>query len=344
MIKFCFFIICLLGIFLPKSQQNRNIYIIISSLILIFTIGLRHYTCFIDTPRYVARFSTLINLSYTQVSNEISKDVSFWYVSKVISDLFDNNYTAWLLILAIIYVIPLSILIKRYSNIPYISYLAFFSLGFFSFSMTGLRQTLALSLIIFSFTFLINRKLIPFVIIVIIGSLFHKTALIFLLAYPITNFPLTKKVLFGYALALGFMQLFGTIFLGKIVSLGIDERFENYYDNLEGLSYSGLIQQLMIFFFSFYFLRDKKDSSLYRSLFHLAILGIIFQSLSGFIAEMFRISMYFSIFNIILFANAISFINKKGPFAIAKPLVVLSLFIYFILSKNAGFDWDYYFY
>jgi len=344
MIPLCFFSILLLGIFLPKTKKWRSIYVFISACLLVLTMGFRHYTCFIDTVGYVQRYWSLSGMSFIDITYNIPKDVSFWYLSKIINGVSGGNYTIWLLILALSYVIPVSLLLKKYSNDLLYSYIIFFSLGFFAFSMTGLRQTLALSIIVISFIFLINGKLFSFVLLVILASLFHKTALIFLLAYPTTMVRFDKKIFYCYIIALFVLYGLGKVFLGYIVSLNIDDRFANYYDNLSGLNMSGLIQQIMIALFSMYFLRKKLEIPFYSILMHLTMIGILFQSLSFYIAEMFRISMYFSIFTIILFANAIKSIPHRGIKVFIPYSTLLVLVLYFVLTDNNCFYWVYNFY
>ena len=67
-----------------------------------------------------------------------------------------------------------------------------------------------------------------------------------------------------------------------------------------------LIQQIVIFLVSYAFL--KKNDLLYhnRVFLWMSVTGIFFQSMTSILPEMFRVSMYFSIANIILLSNALS--------------------------------------
>ena len=58
-----------------------------------------------------------------------------------------------------------------------------------------LRQAIALSISLLAFNFLDKRKPIKFILLVLFASLFHKTAAIFLLAYPFLFIKVNKKVI-----------------------------------------------------------------------------------------------------------------------------------------------------
>lgn len=332
-----FALIMVVGLAMPRFQNYKEkYYIIFTSAFLILLMGLRHRTCYIDTVRYVGGFRRIENMSFMQVYESMDKDVGFWLFSKIIGDVSGFNYTVWLFVLAILYIIPIAVLIKKYSLSPLFSFLVFWALGFFFFAMTGLRQTLAFSFILISFLFLHNRNLKSFVLTIIVAALFHKTALIFLIAYPLTALPLNRITLVGYAGLAVFVNVFGRTLLS--IFMIADERFAGYA-GFHGANTSGLVIQLLILLFSLYFLQDEKDSEQNRMLFHLCLLGCIFQSVAIHVAEMFRISMYFSIFNIILFANAIYSTYKDSTLAIAKPATLIALCFYTIMAPSTNTEY-----
>lgn len=61
-----------------------------------------------------------------------------------------------------------------------------------------------------------------------------------------------------------------------------------------------------------------------------------------YVAEMFRISMYFSIFNIILFANAISSTDKDPSLSIIRPFTVVALCVYTIISPSTNTEYNFF--
>ncbi|WP_173003988.1 EpsG family protein [Lactobacillus helveticus] len=60
----------------------------------------------------------------------------------------------------------------------------FYSVLFFIFIFL-LRQVFAMGFIIMSYKYLVNRKVLKFVFFVLLASLFHSSALFFIVAYPV---------------------------------------------------------------------------------------------------------------------------------------------------------------
>lgn len=336
----CFIITVLTGYTFRRIENLRDKdYIVFISVLLILLMGLRHETCFIDTVRYVGGYKILKNVSFSQIPDLMNKDVSFWIFSKLVGYISGYNYTVWLFILSAIYVIPIAILIRKYSLNSTYSYVVFWALGFCFFSMTGLRQTLAFSLVVVAFIFLMEKKPMMFFLTVLIASLFHITAAIFIIAYPITQVSINKKTICLYAIAAIFLQVFGKSLLYILIQS--NDRFVGYED-FHGANLSGLIIQVLIFIYSLYYLQDELDLPINKTLFHMCLLGVVFQSVATYVAEMFRISMYFSIFNIILFANAITSTDKDSSLSIIRPLTVAALCVYTIISPNINTEYNFF--
>lgn len=309
--------------------------------ILFITIALRNKICFMDTPGYVMDYETLSSINYSSIAEIWIKDISFWYVSKIVSSLSHGNYTIWFAVLAICYITPLYLLLRKYSKNIQISLLLFCCLGFALFSMTGLRQTLAMSCTMGALYFLLNSKPIYFFCFTILGALFHMTAIVFLVLYPLSKLPITKKYTLFY-LTSGIIAYFMCLkFLPILMMSDFDSRFVNYLQSESSLNYSGLIQQVLLFSVAIIYLGSNRNTSINRILIWMSILGIFFQSMTNILPEMFRVSMYFSISNIFLLSNSLS-TNKNA--AITKYFIVVALIVYFVTSKNNGFLEDYYFY
>ena len=114
------------------------------------------------------------------------KDTVYYYTGWLFSRFFDNEQW-WLVAIALFYSIVVGRLIYKESKQSAISIVMLVSLGFYYFSMTGLRQTIAMSILILGYPFLKERRFIPFAILVFIASRYHLSALAFLAVYPIAN-------------------------------------------------------------------------------------------------------------------------------------------------------------
>lgn len=328
----------LLKLALLNEKNNRKLFSILAGLFLFLISALRSIYFTTDVQGYVSRY---IDISYTNLSQlwmafitNTGKDPFFNIFNKVIS-LFGASYRVWLAIIAGFFCYSVSKFIYRYSDDAYISFIALISLGYFYFSLSGLRQTLALAIILFSYKYLRIRKLFPFVAMVLLGSLFHFPAIIFVLAYPLANMKIGWKQVVGILAALILTYLFRTQIIALLGYLNIGDKYSYYLQYGTTLTISGFIIQLFIYLFCLYFKNSvvKSDND-NLSLYNLIFLGVVFQSFSSVIAEFFRISMYFSIFGIVLIPKAIN-AEKDRKFKVVVYILVFSALTAYMFKTNS---------
>ena len=339
MLKLFFLFVLFFGFFCKKQYQK--IYLVFMMILLFFTIVLRHETCYLDTYRYVEDFRSLSSLNFSAVGVFWDKDVSFWYLSKAISDITGGNYTLWFAILSFIYLCPLYLLLRKYSSDVQLSLVVFCCLGFAIFSMTGLRQMVAMGFTTAALYCLLNSKIKLSLIWVLLAVLCHKSALIFCIIYPISQLPFTRKYIIIYAIVGIVGYICFTRYLPSFFLSDFDSRFQTYELNANTLNYSGLVQQIAIFIVSCIFIRKGDVLNHNRVFLWMSILGIFFQSMTAILPEMFRVSMYFSIANICLLSNALS---SRSGHKIIRFLILMLMTAYFVTSSNNGFLNDYYFF
>lgn len=342
MLKIFFLVVLLGGII--YSNKERNKYLLVCMSTLLVCIGFRHSVCFVDTIRYVQKFEQVGSMSIYAIPAYFTKDTYFYILSKIVNQYISSNYTIWLFLNAIVYIAALYLFIRKYSEDFLVSLIVFCDLGFALFAMTGMRQNLAMACTIIALYFLLENKKILFVLFVLVATLFHKTSGIFLCLYFADKIPVKRKYLFLYTIISIISVLSVQIILKNVVELNLDERFEWYNTNQRGLNRSGLIQQLLFFGSSLYMIGFKIETRINKIFVIMSILGITFQAMSYAIAEMYRLSMYFSIVNVIFFANSLKYYISRFPKSSIRLLAIIFLSLYFITSKNTGFLYDYYFF
>lgn len=338
-----FFLVVLLGSII-YSKKERNKYLLICMLTFLACLGLRHLVCFMDTIGYVKRFEQLSSMSIYSVAISMEKDTFFYILSKIINQYISSNYSVWLFINGLIYVSALYLLLKKYSEDILVSLIVFGVLGFAYFAMTGMRQNLAMACTMTALYFLLEKKKILFLLFVLIATLFHKTSGIFVCLYFADMIPVNRKSLFFYTM-IGLISIFSVQMIMKnVIELNIDDRFEWYNNQQQGLNKSGLMQQLLFLGSSLYMIGFKIETRTNRIFVVMSIIGITLQAMSYAIAEMFRLSMYFSIVYILFFANSLKCYVSRFPKSNIRFLAIIVLSLYFVTSKNTGFLKDYYFF
>ena len=331
-------------IIIPKKSHKDIVrYSIVVGIITLLIIGLRNEAIYGDTLNYVLTFIDLQDYTPAEILFFKRKDPTFYLLSYFLGKITGEDYTIWLLIITTIFILPFTYLIKRYSPDPLYAWLCFFFIGIYFFVMAGLRQTVAMGFIIAAFLLLINNKEKWFWCCLFLAYLFHGASLIFIIAYPVIkkNIPLNTVTFFSYLILFGIVAIFGkNILLNAIeVIQEHDERYISYGNNLKGSTLTYFIQQFLIVIPSLYILRDNLQERSCRIFAHLSLIALIAVSMSPVIAEMFRLSMYFSWADVILFSMAMSKI--KTPFYKFSYIFLISLYLIFI---NGTLQEEYFFY
>lgn len=314
-------------------KQLKRLYVILISLQLFLIGALRDTTVGVDIPRYVNQFSAMKYYAFSDILN-FSKDSGYHIFTKIIY-LISSNPHVYLAIISAIFAIGIGIFIYKYSSNYVMSFFLIITLRIYSFSLTGLRQTVAMSIIlVFGYKYIIERKPIQFIITVLFASFFHLTALIFFIAY----FLAYKKITFTYIAILFVISPFLYIIRKTLVSFFMNTFLSNTTYGSYTIrgdypsGYETLFLYILIFLIAFIFksnvLNKNKNNTIW---YNMAILGIFFQMFVSVIPEFFRISMYFSMGNAILIPEVVNCIKDKKLVAMGFSIIFILLFTQFVI-------------
>jgi hypothetical protein len=333
-------------IFLNNSYKDgRKYFCVTTAILMILYASLRSKYLYTDTPGYVEKYLSISKYSFIEALNLFDADMknpSFYFLGWIVGKVFSSGQV-WLAFLSILYIVAFMHLIYKESKIPLISVIVFLSLGYFTFSLTGLRQALAMTLIVPAYYFAKNNKIVNFILVVLLAYLFHNSALIFLLIYPIRNLKLGWFHVLSMGICLAFSLIFKSEFKAFIGEIFKDSHYGGYSESNKVLNFSGIIIQLAIFAFNLLYYKNnltKNKGSLI--LYNCAFLGLSFQLFSLVIAEMFRVSMYFSIFNIVLIPLSIIAEPNEKWRKVEMILITVVLLAYIFVGglPNYSFFWN----
>lgn len=225
----------------------------------------------------------------------------------------------------------------RYSSNVYISVLIYVAFSFFSGSLHILRQYMALSIIFFSYDYILKRRLISFVSLVIIASLFHSSAIFFIPTYFIVT--KIRKIQNLPSICVFILSFLIAIFIGKLlISLFLfsDKFGERYLDDgSEGSGYNMLL--LMSAFMGFGLLVKPKYMNFNVKMFYLIyFMAVCLQPFATIISMVSRGILYWSGSITIFLPMVISQIKSKNIRLLAYSLILAFLIIYFLKITNAN--------
>lgn len=224
---------------------------------------------------------------------------------------FTDSTQALLAIVSFITLYPVSYIFKRYSENICLSYIIFASLVVYHFTFSGLRQAIAIGIIVLSYIFINKHKLIPFVACVLIATLFHVSSIVFIIFYPLCNWiKMTDKRYFLFiAIGLGIILVLKPILEAIIPMIFGEDKYMVYIEHEAVAAYNLIIVFFAMFLFTFLVESPSRQLQDFR----MAIFcTVMCQSLGLISSTAPRIGYYF----IPLIALAIPqtiFEMKKGP-------------------------------
>lgn len=153
-----------------------------------------------DTYAYVNTFRNM-----PSTLNEIipyiidtKKDKGFYAFACLIKSVFGNSEVIYLGIIAAIQIICIVAIFRKYSSDYWMSmFLFIISTDYLSWMHNAMRQFLAVTLILVSFSFVINKRYIPAICIILIAAMLHGSALIMLpIIFIVQGEAMNKKIIF----------------------------------------------------------------------------------------------------------------------------------------------------
>lgn len=233
--------------------------------------GLRNHSVGSDSETYTRHFRSNLNI----YNFEFEKGVELGYqILEYILLRLQADYFWLFLITAIIVVYCYLTVIKKYSiNYPFSIFL-FITLGVYTFFFNGLRQGIAMAIFTFATPYLLDKKLIPYILVCLFASFFHTTALFMIPFYFLVN--LRIKPLYKI-LATFLGSLIVSRFLVTYIAT-TNERYEGYTEVSEesgGLLTLGFYTILLLFIYFIIRLYKIRDEYTIK-LFTFYALGVVF--------------------------------------------------------------------
>ena len=198
-------------------QQKKRCVMLAATALILFS-GLRSWW-YGDLTKYYHGYLDASGMSIKEIYEAQGlRNIGISVCFKIMSSLFGQyGYDYFIFVVAFFSVFTLSKVIMKYSPSPFLSYMLFICMGLFSFTYSGLKQTIAMGFCCLAIIELLEGTFIRFTFFTILGALFHAPALLFFLAWPLSR----KKIdALYYVVILG---LIAAVFLFRNQLVGMME-------------------------------------------------------------------------------------------------------------------------
>lgn len=321
-------------------KRHQNIYVYISLLIPILVSILR-FGVGTDYFNYVVIYNDLLGISPRQIfeNNAHNIELGFYGIIKV-SEILTHNYYLMFGISSFLTIIFFYLGLKRFNPKHKALIYFLFLTTIYPLSFNAVRQAIAMSIFFYASTYIVTKKPFKYLLIVLLASLFHISALFMLPVYFVrlvikkNNNDSVIKFLAKFLAVLLLICLLYPIVINYIYSMPIMLKYVKYI-GLDVTSGLWLYTLKIIIFFIFiilykYLMKLDDKNNLYL---WLSGIGIAISTIGLTSATIYRVSLYFMFFSIILIASCIDIFKEN----LGKHVIYLLVLVYAILYFYIGY-------
>ncbi|NML35831.1 EpsG family protein [Chitinophaga sp. G-6-1-13] len=328
--------------FVKNADSLRRLIFFLVIAFFVFLAGLRWETG-TDWNNYYSFFKNMNAqvLEEDKVFEPGFKYVNFWVRS------YTDDYTVFLMICAVFIISLKSYYFYRNTSLIFLA--AFLYYAYFFFDIFFVRQSLAISFVLISSPFIVKRKFIPFAILIYLASLFHGSALVFLLAYFVYNLNMPGYVIFliiAGSIFFSVLSIDALVLKAVVQYMGgnayIASKLEGYLEVGQSESFNSALGKTTVLLLGvlkrgvlvpiFIWFRDKIDKADYKEYngyLNLFVMGTALYFITSNYMALQRISTYFTLFEILLVLMVARHLRGKVAASIVYTVIVLYAFTKF---------------
>lgn len=253
--------------------------------------------------------------------------------TKLISYLSDDHQF-FLAACAALSLAPVCYTICAQSKEPDLSMYVFMGLPVFVLLFSGIRQGIAVGLCMLALLWVIREKWISFILTVLLAMTFHKSAILFLVAYPVYHFPMNRYLRWVTCV------LPAAVYVLRYQLYALAGRFYAAYavPDYNG-SYRLFAVFYLVYLFCCVFSKEEKETSGLKNLY---LIACCVQAMSGVHSIIMRAGYYFMTPLVLLLPAVLhSMKNKKLAvfFKVAISLCFIAFGLYSIRTENRAYPY-----
>lgn len=302
-----------LSVLLRGNKKGNTVYIVLAVALLFCVYGLRDcYTIGDDSSSsYLHQFERMEETEWRDLpnlsdwlhfgrANEAdsgrNRNIGLPNLMKLVYYWTDGNYQVLIILISAFVMIAFAHFILHFSISPIQSILYYLGLLFYIFNFSSLKQSIAMAIIMLSFDDIIEGRPERFTFAVLIASMVHFPALVFLPAYLIVN----RRLETSFPLLLLGLFIFTYLFRDYLVRMMADV-YEMSVSSSKGRFLANKVLIMLFILAAAYVIRppDAEDR-LYNGLLRFLGIAAVIQTFSAYSNVFERLADYYFQFSVIL--------------------------------------------
>ena len=285
----------LLWVLQKVDLLKKNWILILSGLSLAFVLALRNAEFgVIDMHRYSVYYDAM---SYANSFNEAifhsnGKDMGYWALVYLASSL-GISFQLFCSLVALFNIWVFLYYIKKHSIDYVMSCFILLGTGCFTFMFYGLRQAIAMSLVLLCLDACFNKKIWLMIIWAVLAFLIHWSAVAIIPLLFVSKKRFNTFVIISYFFALVVMILFSTQ-IGYILTVLFSEEYVDHYESSGSIGGLGLLYLMLLAWFVFVLKRDIYSDYKVSFFLHAFMILCMIQISSAFAYAFTRLNFYYT--------------------------------------------------
>lgn len=335
------------GYFLSKTIKNGKLrvailFINIAIYTLFIIMSMRALSVGSDTRQYEVIFQMANEFDLTDWNSYI--ELGFLFLNKIIYS-FTRNFRVALVIYSILSLIGPAYIVRKYSLNPFYSLFLFLTMGFLASDLSGIRTAIALSILCFAFDFALKREFWKYLIVIIAATLFHRTALAFLLVYPLMRRKMTLAHVAFHIVGTILVYMLRRPIMNFVVGISYFNKYAQFVMNTQASGYAFVILAvfLIMYFCGQKYRNEEEEHS--DAYYNMILIAFTFQVLASINTNMMRLTNLFYFYAVILIPNVMKRMNSRSSKALLCIFFTVLMMIQYMYKYHRAYGvGDYMFY
>lgn len=320
-------------------EKRVNLFMaIVTFSVIIFFAGLRSGIA--DTYAYINMFNEYPLLAEAKefITNPDAREPGFRLFSVLIKTYISQDYQPWLFIIASISGICIMYPLYKYSSNYGMSVFLFIASCQFTWLLNGMRQFLVAAILFACTPLILKKKPIPYIIIVLILSTFHTSALIMIPSYfIISSEPWSKKTMIfviAIVLAILFTSQFTSLLDIAVQNSDYASSMKEFKDTDDGTNPIRILVESIPVIMAFLYREKIKDklTPIIKISINMSLIASGLYIISKIVRSgvmLGRLPIYFSLYNLILLPFLIKYIFDKYEKRLMYFFMIIGYFAFF---------------
>ena len=304
-----------------------------------------------DTGAYLEGFKDMPGAFSGIVSyiGTVKKDKGFYFLSAVIKCIVGNNSVVYLFIIAVLQAGMLFYVYRKYSSRYLMSFFLFLaSTDYISWMFNGMRQFLAVTITFIGIKFILDKKYVRAIILILIASLMHQSALLMIpFIFIVQGKAWNKKTLLFILAVIAVVASVGQ-FTNVLDSMLAETQYKNVVSDWQSWEDNGTnVLRVLVYavptilsLIGLKYIRNADEPIINLSV-NMSIVSAGFYIVSMFTSGIFigRLPIYFSLYNYILLPWEIDNMFTKRSARLVYIITVCAYLVFYYYQMH--FAWSF---